>query len=59
MNVKKIASAAKKFVVANKVELAVATTLAVCVVVHCRIIKEHNDFLKEHDLFDAYYPLED
>lgn len=48
-------ASAKKFVVAHKTAIAVAATSTLLVVVHINIIKQHNDFLEEHDLLDTFY----
>jgi hypothetical protein len=46
---------AKNYVRDHKVALAVTVTAIVGTAVHVRIIHDHNEFLKDHDLFDAYY----
>jgi hypothetical protein len=55
---KKLATA-KKFVAEHKVAIAIAATTAICVVAHVSVIKQHNNFLKEHNLLDAFYAPED
>jgi hypothetical protein len=47
--------AAKKFVHDHKVAIATTTTAAACLVINQMALKSHNEFLKEHDLYDAYY----
>jgi hypothetical protein len=54
----KLASA-KEYVRAHKTAIAVTATATTALVLHTIVIKKHNDFLKEHDLFDTYYPLEE
>lgn len=57
---KKLASA-KKFYLRNERRILITTTVAVTsVAVLMRVgIKQHNDFLKEHDLYDMFYTQED
>lgn len=45
----------QEFVVRHKTKIAVAATAATCIAIHVTVIKQHNDFLKEHDLFEKYY----
>lgn len=49
----------KKFVAKHRVSIAVGATLAVTTIAHIAIIKQHNDFLEEHDLLNEYYGFED
>lgn len=51
---KKLASA-KEFVVKHKVAIAVTATTVVCYKLHMAIINQHNNFLKDHGLFEAFY----
>lgn len=53
--IKKIAARAGQFVEENKVTLAVVATAITCGVMHSKVIKTHNEFLKEHDLFEKFY----
>lgn len=57
--VQKTIASAKEFVSDHKVALAVVTTAAVTTVAVMKInkvaMKDLNDFLTEHELFDAYY----
>lgn len=46
---------AKNFVVNHKVAIAVVSTAATCLYINRVALSEHNEFLKEHDLFDKYY----
>ena len=50
---------AKKFVNRHKVAIAVTGTAASCLYLNRLALKQHNDFLKEHDLYDAFYLTED
>lgn len=45
----------KEFVVKHKTTLAVAATATICLAANRAALKTHNDFLKEHDLYDEYY----
>lgn len=55
----KTVATAKKFVAKHKVAIAVTITTAVCVTVNQIAMKQHNDFLKEHDLYDTFYDLDE
>lgn len=48
---------AKNFVIANKTKIQLTTIVILtgAVVMGEIGIKQHNDFLKEHDLYDAFY----
>ena len=50
---------AKKFDTDHKVAIAVTATTIVLSAAHMAIIKQHNDFLADHDLLDTFYALED
>jgi hypothetical protein len=52
----KIATA-KKFVARHRVAIAVTATTIVLTAVHMRIVDDTNEFLKEHDLFDEFYAM--
>jgi hypothetical protein len=56
--VQKIDSA-KNFVARHKVAFAVTGTAASCLYLNRLALKQHNDFLKEHGLYDAFYLTED
>lgn len=45
----------KKFVARHKTALAVTATAAIAVVVHTKVVGQHNDFLKEHGLYETFY----
>lgn len=49
----------KKFVVKHKVAIAVTGTAVICLSLNRLALAQHNDFLKEHDLYEAFYALED
>lgn len=55
--IKRVASSTKKFVSDHRVGIAVILTTLVCVKLSNVALKEHNDFLKEHDLYDEFYAL--
>lgn len=52
---KKAVARTKKFVADHKTALTVAATTAVCFAVHRVAINQHDDFLKEHDLYEEFY----
>jgi hypothetical protein len=57
----KIIASAKKSWAANKtkiVSVALVTVTGVAFVQHVAI-KQHNDFLKENDLFDQFYRIDE
>lgn len=49
----------KKFVANHKVAIAVVITTIVCVKINRTAIVQHNDFLKEHNLYEAFYATEE
>jgi hypothetical protein len=49
----------KTYVRDHKVALAVTATAVIGTAAHCAVIHSHNEFLKEHDLFDKYYYADD
>lgn len=49
----------KKFVRDHKTTLAVTATTIVLTAVHIKIIDNHNEFLKEHDLLDTFYSFDE
>jgi len=51
---KKIANV-KNHVVKHRTKYAVGATVVVLTAGHLRTVGKLNEFLKEHDLFDAYY----
>jgi len=48
-------TSAKKFVAKHKVAIAITGTAAVCLYLNRLALTQHNDFLKEHDLYEAFY----
>lgn len=50
---------AKKFVVEHKTAIAVTATAAICIAVNRVALKQHNDFLRDHDLYDEFYASEE
>jgi hypothetical protein len=55
----KTAVATKNFVVKHKTAVAVATTVAVMTAINNKALSQHDDFLKQHDLYDEFYsPIE-
>jgi len=56
MNAAKLVVArTKKFAADHKVAIAVVATTTVCFAINRVAMKQHNDFLKEHDLYDEFY----
>lgn len=53
--IKKIAARSKEFVVDHKVGVAVVLTSAFWIKTMANTAKVHNDFLKEHGLYDEFY----
>lgn len=56
---KKIMSTTKDFVLSHKKALIVTTGLTAVILVQRSGINSLNEFLKENNLFDTYYKLED
>jgi hypothetical protein len=50
--------ATKKFVTDHKVAIAVTLTAALCLKLNKMALKDHDNFLKEHDLYDTFYNAE-
>lgn len=53
--IKRVANSTKKFVIDHKVAIAVVVTTLVAVKFNHMALREHNDFLKEHDLYEEFY----
>ena len=51
--------AVRRFVRKHKVAVAIITTTALMLALNRRNINAYNDFLREHDLFDAYWNSEE
>lgn len=49
----------KNFVQRHKVAITVIVTSACWITINRLAFKSHNDFLKEHDLYDEYYTPEE
>lgn len=47
--------AVKNFASRHRVAIAVTTTALIGLAVNRSALTQHNEFLKEHGLFDAYY----
>lgn len=56
---KKAVATSKKFVADHKVAIAVTATAVTCLAINRLALKQHNEFLKEHDLYDSYYALDE
>lgn len=50
-------AAAKNFVADHKTALAVTATAAICIAINRMVLKQHDDFLREHDLYDAFHTM--
>lgn len=50
---------AKKFVAKHKVAIAITATAVTCLSINRYALRQHNDFLKEHNLYEEYYAPED
>ena len=49
----------KKFVIAHKVAFAVTGVASLMYIINRLAIGQHDTFLKEHGLYDAFYALTD
>lgn len=49
----------KKFVKKHKVAISVTVTASICLALNRLALRDHNDFLKENNLYDAFYALTD
>lgn len=49
----------KMFVLKHKVAFAITGTTALLYTINRLALKQHDDFLKEHGLYDEFYALED
>lgn len=52
---KKSIVSTKNFVKKHRVAIAVVTTAAICLKLNRMALADHDEFLKEHDLYDAFY----
>lgn len=57
--IKQTPAAVKKFVVEHKTAVTVAITTTVCLALNRAALNSHNEFLKEHELYDTYYQSEE
>lgn len=57
--VKKTVVSTKNFVVRHKTAVAVAVTATVCLALNRSALNQHDEFLKEHGLFEEYYTPEE
>lgn len=48
-------TSAKNFVAKHRVAIAVVGTAATCLTINRMALKQHDDFLKEHDLYETFY----
>lgn len=48
-----------KFVRRHKTAIAVTATATICLALNRIALKQHDEFLKEHDLYDEFYTPED
>ena len=55
MNMTDMSVATMNFVARHKTKIAVAVTAVACMTVNQIAVRQHNDFLKEHDLYDSFY----
>lgn len=53
--IKQTTAATKKFVAKHKTKLAVAATATGALYLHCKVVGQHNDFLREHGLHELFY----
>jgi hypothetical protein len=49
----------KNFVARHRVALAVTATAVTCLALNQHAIRSHNEFLREHDLYNEFYTPED
>jgi len=56
---KKATASTKKFVADHKVAIAVTATAVTCLAINRMALKTHNEFLKEHDLYDTFYDIDE
>jgi hypothetical protein len=51
----KAATSTKKFVIKHKTAITVVATSAVWYTINRAAVNQHDDFLKEHDLYEEFY----
>lgn len=49
----------KNFVHKHKTKIAVVATATICLAINRTALKQHNEFLKEHGLYEAFYTPEE
>ena len=49
----------RNFVAKHRVAIAITATFVLTASLNRKAIQQHNDFLKEHNLFEAFYLPED
>lgn len=54
-NLKKAVSSTKKFVVGHQTAIMLSTAAIVCLVLNKSALRDHDNFLKEHGLYDEFY----
>lgn len=52
---KKSIRSTRKFVADHKVAIAVTATALTCLALNKVALRDHDNFLKEHDLYDEFY----
>lgn len=57
--IKKVKNATVKFVEDHKVGIAVTLTALTCLKLNRIALRDHDNFLKDHDLYEKFYSLED
>jgi hypothetical protein len=55
MDIKKKTVAAKNYVVKHRAKIAVSVTSAMWLALMVNVAEQHNEFLKEHGLFEEFY----
>lgn len=53
--VKNVAVSSKKFVQRHKIAVTITATALVCGALNKAALRDHDNFLKEHGLYDEYY----
>lgn len=57
--IKQAPAAVKNFVMEHKTTVAVLATATLGLALNRAALNSHNEFLKEHDLYDSYYHSEE
>jgi hypothetical protein len=58
-HIKKIARSTRNFVEDHKVGITVVLTAATCLKINRVALRQHDEFLKEHDLYEKFYTPEE